>query len=385
MFSKRTEWKLEANRFARAVEGRRAAGGELLDLTVSNPTQCGFEYDAAAILDALSQPGAMEYRPEALGLRSAREAVAAYYAERGVEVAPERIVLTASTSEAYAFIFRLLCEPGDEVLAPAPSYPLFQFLADIQDVRLAHYPLFYDHGWHVDVGALRAQANERARAVVVVNPNNPTGSYVRAEERAALAGLCGEGGMAVVADEVFLDFALDGKPRTSFAAERHALTFTLTGLSKISALPQMKLAWMVVRGPEDSVREAMVRLEVIADTYLSVSTPVQLALPTLLAQRRGVHRQIIERVRGNLRALDEALAGQSACSRLEVEGGWYGVLRVPATRSDEDWAIALLERGVAVHPGHFYDFHGEGYLVVSLIARAEEFREGMRRVVELVR
>jgi aspartate/methionine/tyrosine aminotransferase len=382
VFSKRTNWKLEPNRFTRAVEAHRAAGRELLDLTPSNPTQCGFHYDDAAILGALAQPGAMEYRPEALGLCAAREAVAAYYAERGVEVLPDRIVLATSTSEAYTFVFRLLCEAGDEVLGPAPSYPLFQFLADIQDVRLGQYPLFYNHGWHVDTAALRA-AGERARAIVVVNPNNPTGSYVHEEERAALAQSCAQRGMALVADEVFLDFALDDVARGSFASERRALTFTLSGLSKIAALPQMKAAWMVVSGPEEPVREAMARLEVIADTYLSLSTPIQLALPALLEQRRRMQPQVMERVRGNLRVLDAALAGQSSCSRLEVEGGWYAVLRVPATRSDEDWAIGLLvERGVLVHPGHFYDFRGEGYLVVSLITPVAEFRKGVERVVE---
>ena len=383
VFSQRTNWKREPNRFTRAVEAQRAAGKELLDLTVSNPTESGFRYDERAISRALAQPSAMAYRPEALGMRAAREAVASYYAERGVEAAPERIVLTASTSEAYAFVFRLLCEAGDEVLAPAPSYPLFQFLADIQDVRLGHYPLFYDHGWHVDTAARRA-AGERVRAIVAVNPNNPTGSYVGERERAEVAQLCAERGMAVVADEVFLDFALDGAVRTSFASERRALTFTLSGLSKISALPQMKLAWMVVSGPDELARESMARLEVIADTYLSVGTPVQLALPELLGQRRRMQAQIMERVRANLQALDEALAAQSSVSRLEVEGGWYAVLRVPATRSDEDWAIALLERGALVHPGHFYDFRGDGYLVVSLITPVEEFREGMGRVVELV-
>ncbi len=383
MFARRTQWQLAPNRFSLALEKHRAAGRESLDLTVSNPTKIGLRYSEETILAALAQPEALHYQPDPKGLRVARDAVCAYYRERGTKVDPERLVLTTSTSEGYSFLFRLLCDPGDQVLAPAPSYPLFQFLADIQDVRLRPYPLFYDHGWHVDVHALKTALDERTRAMIVVNPNNPTGSYVKPGEAEQLNAVCAERGAALVADEVFLDFAHNGEARPTFAANRGALTFTLSGLSKISGLPQMKFAWIAAGGPEELAHEAMARLEVIADTYLSMNAPVQHAAPVLFAQRHDFQRQLLERIRTNLTELDRQLATQKLCGRLEMEGGWYAVLRLPATRPDEDLAIELLEKqSVVVHPGHFYDFPSQGYLVLSLIAREGEFREGVRRMLE---
>jgi alanine-synthesizing transaminase len=270
------------------------------------------------------------------------------------------------------------------VLIPAPSYPLFQFLADIQDVRLRHYPLFYDHGWQIDLHALEAKLTPRTRAIVLVHPNNPTGSYVSAAERERLASLCAARQLALVVDEVFLDFARDGQPRSSFVSNRDALTFSLSGLSKVSGLPQMKLAWIVVSGQDKLADAAVERLEVIADTYLSVSTPVQLAAPAFLGQRRRFHAQLMERTRANLAELDGRLRGTSL-RRLEVEGGWYAVLRVPVTGADEDLAIALLENeSVVVHPGHFYDFAADGHLVVSLLAPQEEFSQGIAKIVDSV-
>jgi alanine-synthesizing transaminase len=382
MFAQRTNWSLAPNRFSQALERARASGRKLLDLTASNPTTVGLDYDREALLQALAQPDSLQYQPQARGLVAAREAVAAYYRERGESVDPAHILLTASTSEAYSFAFRLLCDPGDEVLIPAPSYPLFQFLADIQDVRLRHYPLFYDHGWQIDLHALEAQLTPRTRAIVLVHPNNPTGSYVSAAERERLASLCAARDLALVVDEVFLDFAHDGRPRSSFVSNRDALTFSLSGLSKVSGLPQMKLAWMVVSGPDELAEAAVERLEMIADTYLSVSTPVQLAAPAFLDQRRRIHSQLMERTRANLAEVDGRLRG-TALRRLEVEGGWYAVLRVPVTGADEDLAIALLENeSVVVHPGHFYDFATEGHLVVSLLAPQEEFSQGIGRIVE---
>ncbi|MBZ5567340.1 MAG: pyridoxal phosphate-dependent aminotransferase [Acidobacteriia bacterium] len=392
-----------------ALQKHWAAGTEVLDLTVSNPTTVGLRYDAGTILSSLSNPEALAYRPDAKGLRVARDAVAAYYRERGASVDPERLVLTTSTSEAYSFVFRLLCDPGDEVLVPAPSYPLFEFLADIQDVRLRSYPLFYDHGWHMDLHALRTAVGQQTRAVIVVHPNNPTGSYVKPGEVEQLDVLCADRAMALVADEVFLDFAHDGHARPSFATlaprlvpgqpalsvvegERPggefpnttpALTFTLSGLSKIAGLPQMKFAWIAVGGPDEQVREALARLEVIADTYLSMNAPIQLAAPALFAQRYEFQRQLVERIRANLAELDRQFAVQTLCQRLEIEGGWYAVLRLPVTRSDEELAIELLEKkSVLVHPGHFYDLPADGYLVVSLIAPEEGFGEGLRRLLE---
>ena len=400
VFSSRTNWPLALNRFSTALEKHRASGRELLDLTASNPTNIGLCYDGEAILAALANPTALEYRPDARGMRVARDAVSAYYRERDTHVDPERVVLTTSTSEGYSFVFRLLCDPGDEVLVPAPSYPLFEVLADIQDVRLRPYPLFYDHGWHLDVHALTIAAGERTRAIMLVHPNNPTGSYVQPAEAEQLNAICAQRGLALVVDEVFLDFAHDGIDRSSFATvwpgsstrvhgtetrATPALTFTLSGLSKIAGLPQMKFAWIAVSGPEDLARQAMARLEVIADTFLSMNAPIQLAAPVLFAQRHDFHRQLMARIRANLAELDRQLAAQKACARLQIEAGWYAVLRVPVTRSDEDLVIELLQqKSVLIHPGHFYDFPAEGYLVLSLIAREEEFREGVKRLLEFV-
>jgi aspartate/methionine/tyrosine aminotransferase len=406
MFSERTNWKLGLNRFTRAVEEARTGGRQILDLTVSNPTRAGLEYDSAAILAALASPRALDYDPQAKGLLCAREAVARYYRERlGEEdvtanggVDAERIVLTTSTSEGYSFVFRLLCNAGDELLVPKPSYPLFEFLADLQDVRLVPYPLIYDHGWQMDFPSLEQAVTERTRGVVVVHPNNPTGSFVSAKERELLNSFCRERELAVIADEVFLDYVIRGSagadelrstgqpgaavPTWSFAGNGEVLTFTLSGVSKISGLPQMKVAWVVTSGPRELAEAAMERLEVIADTYLSMNAPVQWAVPVLLEQRENIQRQLITRVRGNLAEIDRQLAGQEACSRLTVEGGWYAVLRVPVTRSDEELAIALVEdESVVVHPGHFYDFPRDGFLVLSLITPEREFGEGIGRVL----
>ncbi|HLK34064.1 MAG TPA: pyridoxal phosphate-dependent aminotransferase [Terriglobales bacterium] len=386
MFARRTNWNLAPNRLAQALQQLRASGAEILDLTESNPTRCDLAYGQPRILAALAHPDALHYNPNPKGLPSAREAVAAYYAERdgasGACVETEQVVLTTSTSEGYSFIFRLLCDPSDEILVASPSYPLFELLADVQDVKLVPYSLFYDHGWHFDMHALQRGITDRTRAVIVVHPNNPTGSYVKPGEAKALCDMCRERGLAIVADEVFLDYAHGGPPRTSFAENERALTFTLSGLSKISALPQMKLAWIVTSGPEEIKHEALERLEVIADTYLSLSTPLQLAAPELLQQRHGVRRQLLERIGENLAELDSQLADQSACERLQIEGGWYAIVRVPVTHSDEELAVRLLEQeSIFVHPGHFYDFPADGYLVVSLITPAKRFREGVMRLM----
>jgi alanine-synthesizing transaminase len=388
MFSKRTDWKLTPNRFTEVQRELHAAGREVLDLTVSNPTRAGLPYDVEAILHSLSNPHAMDYDPQPKGLASAREAVAAYYREqhRESEINPEAFILTTSTSEGYSYVFRLLCNPDDEVLVPKPSYPLFEFLADLQDVKLTPYPLLYDHGWQMDFPSLARAVNPRTRAVVVVHPNNPTGSYVSAGERSQLNSFCREHGLALIVDEVFLDYSHDGLRRPSFARNPDVLTFTLSGVSKISGLPQMKLAWLAVSGPAEVMSAAMGRLEVIADTYLSVNAPLQLAAATLLAQRKGIQLLLLDRVRLNLIEFDRQLAEQKASQRLQIEGGWYAVLRVPVTRTDEDLAVDLLRRGsVLVHPGHFYDFPSDGYLILSLLTPSVEFREGARRILELLK
>src|ERR1700674_1470405 len=377
MFAKRTNWNLAPNRLSEALAAHRAEGKPLLDLTVSNPTECGFEYDRSAILTALRNPAALSYEPNPRGLESARRAVAGYYAERKDEVSIEDIFLTASTSEAYSYVFRTLCNPGDELLIPSPSYPLFDFLADVQDVSLVRYPLLYDHGWLIDFHALEQAITPRTCGVIVVHPNNPTGHFAKRAEIAKLNSICSAHQIAIIADEVFLDFSLDGMQAVSFAANRGALTFTLSGLSKISALPQMKAAWLIAGGPQQWKSDALARLEVIADTYLSVNAPVQLAIPRFLELRYAFQELVISRVRRNLAELDRQLATQKVSSRLAVEGGWCAVLRVPATRSDENLAIELLTtQGVSVHPGHFYEFASDGYLVVSLITPERTFAKG---------
>src|SRR6266481_1727202 len=382
MFAKRTNWNLTPNRLSEALAAHRAAGKPLLDLTVSNPTECGFEYDSAAILKALSNPASLTYEPNPKGLESARRAVAGYYADRGENVPLEDIFLTTSTSEAYSYVFRTLCDPGDELLIPSPSYPLFDFLADIQDVKLVRYPLVYDHGWQIDFHAVEQAITPRTRGVIVVHPNNPTGHFAKPAEIARLGSICAERGLAIIADEVFLDFAVEADRPASFAANHSAPTFTLSGLSKICGLPQMKAAWLIASGPQEWKREALARLEVIADTYLSMNAPVQLAIPKFLGQRHSFQDQVMSRIRLNLAELDRQLATQKAVSRLKVEGGWCAVLRVPATRSDENLAIELLTtRGVSVHPGHFYEFPAEGFLVASLITPEQAFAEGAKRIL----
>ncbi len=387
MFSRRTNWNLAPNGFTQAQRELAAAGREVIDLTVSNPTQVGLAYDTQAILSALASPRSLEYQPEPKGILAAREAVAGYYREVGTTPAgsPDSLILTTGTSEGYSFVFRLLCNPGDEVLVPKPSYPLFDFLADLQDVKLVPYPLLYDHGWQIDFHSLQKALTPLTRAVVVVNPNNPTGSYGSESDLRELNSLGREHDLALIADEVFLDYGLDGKSHSSLAGNRDALTFTLSGLSKLSGLPQMKVAWIAASGPEQKLTPALERLEVIADTYLSMNAPIQLATPVLLDQRKKVQPLLLGRVQTNLAELDRAIAEQKACERLCLEGGWYAILRVPATRSDEDLAIEILRKtSVLVHPGHFYDFSTDGYLVLSLIAQPHTFADGIKRVLNFV-
>ena len=381
MFATRTQWNLNRNRLAKALEDVRTRGGELLDLTASNPTECGFLYDGASILKALITPAVLKYHPDPRGMQSARGAVQNYYEQRGQRVSLEDLILTTSTSEAYSFAFCLLCNPGEEVLVPTPSYPLFDFLAEIQDVKLVRYPLIYDHGWQIDFHSLEAGVTPRTRAVIVVHPNNPTGHFTKPEELNHLNQICAAHDLAIIADEVFLDFSLNGEHAGSFAENQSGLTLTMSGLSKISGLPQMKLSWLAINGPVNQKTEALARLEVIADTFLSMNAAIQAAAPTLVAQRHGFQQQLMARVRSNLAELDKQLSEQRSCTRLEIEGGWYAVIRVPAMRSDEELALELLEEGVYLHPGHFYDFPGDGYLVVSLITREREFTEGIEKLL----
>ena len=386
MFSDRTNWKLTRNRLTEALEQVKSSGARVLDLTLSNPTRAGLLYSESLILPSLASPSALDYDPDPKGLPGARSAVAEYYAtDHKIPDLDERLILTTSTSEGYSFVFRLLCNPGDELLVPKPSYPLFDFLADLQDVKLIPYPLIYDHGWQMDFHSLEKAVTKRTRGVVVVHPNNPTGSFVNPREQQLLNDFCRDHELAIIADEVFLDYAHDRAHQRSFAANHDVLTCTLSGISKIAALPQMKVAWIVTSGAQSKVDVAQARLEVIADTFLSMSAPIQWALPVLLQQRQGIQQQLLDRVLANLAELDRQLPTQKTCERLRVEAGWYVVLRVPVTQTDEELAIDLLRReSVLVHPGHFYDFPADGYLVLSLITDKLEFADAIARVLKML-
>ena len=384
-FSSRVPDGFEPNRIHRALAARRAAGARLLDLTETNPTRVGLPAPPATAWTGLAAGARAPYAPEPLGSDAARRAVAQDYAARGLAVAPERVALTASTSEAYAHLFRLLADPGGEFLVPEPSYPLFAPLAALEGVRLVPYPLRYRDGrWDPDRLAIEALAGPSARGLIVVHPNNPTGSLVGESDARALEALCADHGLALVADEVFGDFLLAPAPgrRASFVTAARALTFVLSGLSKTCGLPHAKLAWIVAAGPEAEVARAMVRLEWVADAHLSVSSAIQGALPDLLRARPAFLAAARERLRANLAALDGALAGLAGVERLGCEGGWSAVVRVPSRRSEEEWVCALIERDVVVHPGHFFDFPEEAYLVVSLLPEPGDFAAAAARLRE---
>jgi alanine-synthesizing transaminase len=384
-YSTRSSHQNVRNALTIARDALSSSGRPCLDLTVSNPTRAELPYDDAAILAALHDERSLVYEPEPFGLLSAREAIAR---ELGVAIAPpSRIVLTASTSEAYAFLFKLLCDPGDNVLVPQPSYPLFELLARFEEVQLVPYRLAYDGQWHVDTDSLRRAVGPHTRAILAVSPNNPTGSYIKREELASMTEL----GLPIVSDEVFASYAFEDDPRRAAtvleaaAAGTGALVFALGGLSKLAALPQMKLAWIAAGGPDTIVQQALERLELIADSFLSVSTPVQHAAPSLLAARGPTERAIRERTRDNLATLRGLVGGGSAASVLNVEGGWYATVRLPRVQSEERWALDLLEKdGVYTHPGHFFDFEDEAHVVVSLLTTREVFAEGVRRIVSRV-
>ncbi len=385
MFSSRLQWDVRPNRLSALLESKRRRGAAILDLTESNPTHAGLSYPGGAILGALADGRALVYEPQPAGSAEARSTVAGYYRERGHSVAQERILITTSTSESYAYLFKLLADPGDEVLAPRPSYPLFEFLAKLESVRIVQYPLVYHGSWSVEFDALERSITARTRAVVLVNPNNPTGSFLKKDELARLSAICAQRQIPIISDEVFADYPFrpDRERVQTLVNPCEALTFSLSGLSKVSGLPQMKLGWIAAGGP--GAGEALERLELIADTYLSVGTPVQHALSRLLEEGKAVQQQIARRTSGNLDSLKAAVAGDSACQVLDVEGGWYATLRVPRTRSEEEWTLELLEKeNVLVQPGFFYDFDSEAYLVLSLLTPPDTFREGVARVLALM-
>ena len=422
-FSRRTNWNTEETELAHAYRLRRQAGLPIADLTASNPTRCGFTYPAS-LLDALADPRAFDYDPQPRGLLDARRAVCSYYSGHGVTLDPNQIVLTTSTSEAYSFLFRLLCDADSEILVLQPGYPLFDFLAVLDDVHLKAAPLIYDHGWQIDVEGIRRAISPRTRTIVVVHPNNPTGHFTKPWEAAALAALCREFHLSLIVDEVFLDYAIEPtlakhkpgvphvrgphgqvlvrgvevptlgrgiahsqfgitRPATFAAGLEGVPVFVVSGLSKIAGLPQMKAAWLVATGPDQ--RAALDRLEVIADTFLSMNASTQWALPHWLASAPGLQDQIRKRVAANLSALDSRLPALPEVEQLVVEGGWYAVLRIPAIEPDEQTVLALLDRGVWVHPGYFFDMKESGWLVLSLLAPELEFSQGVTALINYFR
>jgi len=404
-FSRRTDWNTEESDVARAYRLRRESGLPIADLTASNPTRCGFTYPPS-LLDALADRRALDYDPQPQGLLEARQAVCEYYAGHDVILDPSQIVLTVSTSEAYSFLFRLLCDPGDEIVMLQPGYPLFDFLADLDDVTLRAAPLIYDQGWQIDVEGMRRVISPRTRAIVLVHPNNPTGHFTKLWEREQLASLCREFGLSLIVDEVFLDYGKAGSEEAgeqgsegareqgseavgSFAAGIEGVpVFVVSGLSKIAGLPQMKAAWIIATGPERNLidrQAALDRLEVIADTFLSMNAPAQWALPSWLAGSASIRKQICGRVSANLAELDRHLSDLPALERLRFEGGWYAVVRIPALEPDERTVLELLDRGVWVHPGYFFGLPESGWLVVSLLAPELVFRHGVTTMINYFR
>lgn len=386
-FSSRLRWESPRNPLALHLEEIRRRGAGIIDLTRSNPTQVGLPYPEAEIRSAFGIPEALLYEPAARGLPEARRAIAAWETRGGLETDPERLVLTAGTSEAYAFLFNMLLDPAEEVLIPRPSYPLLELLAQMAGVRLVPYALHYDGRWRLDLEMLRRAAGPRARAIVVVHPNNPTGSFLHRDEAAGLRRLCQERDLALISDEVFSGYALmeDRLREPTLAGSDEVLTFRLDGLSKSAGLPQAKLAWIRVDGPEPAVRQALDRLDLVADTFLSVGGPVQHAARRLLELGERVRQQILGRLLANLAALRTALQSHPTCTLLEPEGGWSAILRLPAVRSDEEWALTLLEKDrVLVQPGYFYDFEQEALVVLSLLPATEEFAAGIHRLLRRV-
>jgi alanine-synthesizing transaminase len=390
-FSQRTNWNTEESELARAHRLRLQAGLSIADLTASNPTRGGFTYPDS-LLQPLADPRALDYDPQPKGSLTARQAVCAYYVAHGAALDPEQIILTTSTSEAYSFLFRLLCDPGDEILITQPGYPLFDFLAGLDDVKLRPSAMVYDHGWQIDFEALRRALTPQTRAIVLVHPNNPTGHFTKPWEAAELARLCREFSLSLIVDEVFLDYGTGQKGENpagwTFAAGlENTPVFVVSGLSKIAGLPQMKAAWIVVSsvtsGPDRD--QSLARLEVIADTFLSMNAPVQCALPDWLNGRHAIQEQIRERTATNLAELDRQLIRAPSSQRLSLEGGWYAVLRIPALEPDDRTVLELLDRGVWVHPGYFFGMPESGWLVVSLLAPLQEFATGVTILVDYLR
>ncbi|MFA6956889.1 MAG: pyridoxal phosphate-dependent aminotransferase [Thermoanaerobaculia bacterium] len=388
MFSARARLDALPNRIAEIIAHRRASGARLIDLTASNPTSCGLDYPHREIGAALAEGARSSYHPEALGIAIARETVAAHLRQRGETVAARDVMITASTSEAYGYLFKLLADPGDAVVTARPAYPLLEHLASSETIELLQFPLLRDGRWQLDLHELEHAVGPRTRAVALVHPNNPTGSYLTRAELDAVAQFCAARSIALISDEVFHDYPVEA-PRdcapSAAECDLPCLSFSMGGLSKSAGMPQLKLGWVRVAGPERLRREALRGLEAIADDYLSVATPVQVALSRLLEIGASIREQIIARTSLNLRVLRESLSADRSIEVLPVEGGWSAVVRVPRIVADEELAVALVEYfGVLVHPGYFFDFDRDGYLVVSLLSRPADLEEGTRPIIELV-
>ena len=387
MFSTRTDWDLRPSPLYSLLQQKRARVEEVLDLTESNPTKCGFIHSSSELIDSGSLQRSVLYEPDPKGLFSARQAISGWYGRQNIAVDPDSIIVTSSTSEAYSFLFRLLCNVGDVVAVPKPSYPLFDYLARLNDILCQEYRLAYDGEWHIDLPSVEDVLSLNAEALILVHPNNPTGSFVKKEERDRIVAEARARQIPIIVDEVFsaFSFARDDRGADSFAGTSSTLTFTINGLSKLLGLPQMKLAWIVVSGPDDECAKALQRLEVIADTYLSVGTAVQQVLPRLLSDRETMSEKILIRTRSNYESLRAVCAAGSPATLFQCERGWNALLRLPAKKSDEEWALELLQNaGVLTHPANLFDFDLKSCVVVSLLPEHNVFSEGIRRMLAAV-
>jgi alanine-synthesizing transaminase len=387
MFSKRFDYNIEENNLSKLLNEKKSAGVKILDLTESNPTNAGFDYNETGILSSIAKPESMRYVPNSKGLESAREAVSQYYREKSIAVDADNIFLTSSTSEAYSFIFKLLTDSNEEVLIPSPSYPLFSFIAEMESVNIKYYNLIYSDNklWEIDFESINSQLTKNTKAIILVNPNNPTGNFVKLKEINLLLKICKENNIALICDEVFMDYILEAERNNTFslAGINYALTFTLSGLSKICGLPQMKLSWIVISGPDKECEEAKAKMEIITDTYLSVGTPIQHAVSNLLIGKEFIQTQIKERISRNYEYIKSISAGGNYFKLFGTEGGWYSVLKIQKKINEETLAFELLDKkDVYIHPGYFFDLKEEGYIVVSLLTPEEKFKEGIKRILE---
>jgi alanine-synthesizing transaminase len=386
MFSSRTDWNTTPNRLSCLAAEKNARGESIIDLTESNPTKCGFSYPSAEILAALSDPSIISYHPDPRGLLSARKAIAEYYAGHGSIITPEQIILTSSTSEAYSFLFKLLCNVGDDILVPQPSYPLFEYLCQLNDVSLRYYRLVYDGEWHINFESLQARLTERTRAIILVHPNNPTGSYLKQNEFDRICSLAAEHHISIIADEVFgpYDISPDIHPENILTSNCSVPSFSLNGISKLLALPQLKLSWIIIDGALQQRDEILNRLDIIADTFLSINTPVQIALPKLIRFSSDIRNQIRLRIQSNYKFLQSIFAN-SCASVLRVEGGWYAVLQLPQKHNDDNWSEEILNHlNILVQPGHFFDMEQKSCIVVSLLPISAFFREAFLRLHKFI-